>query len=47
MTSIREATEADQADDVSMVRRDNSRALGFYEALGYERQDVEVLGSRL
>lgn len=30
-----------------MVRRDNVDALTFYEALGYERSDVAVLGRRL
>lgn len=30
-----------------MVRTDNAAAAGFYRALGYERQDVSVLGRRL
>ncbi|GAA0191392.1 ribosomal protein S18 acetylase RimI-like enzyme [Brevundimonas nasdae] len=30
-----------------MVRADNAAALGFYERLGLERQDVVVLGRRL
>ena len=30
-----------------MVRRDNSEALGFYEAIGYELQDVVTMGRRL
>lgn len=30
-----------------MVRADNTTALGFYERLGLERQDVVVLGRRL
>lgn len=30
-----------------MVRSDNSEVLAFYEHLGYQRQDVAVLGRRL
>ncbi|WP_395392950.1 GNAT family acetyltransferase [Novosphingobium sp. BL-8A] len=30
-----------------MVRGDNAVALGFYDAIGYERQDVVTLGRRL
>ena len=30
-----------------MVRSDNAAVLGFYEHLGYQRQDVVVLGRRL
>ena len=30
-----------------MVRADNAAALGFYDRLGLERQDVVVLGRRL
>lgn len=30
-----------------MVRSTNTAVLGFYESLGYERQEVEVLGRRL
>jgi ribosomal protein S18 acetylase RimI-like enzyme len=30
-----------------MVRSDNATALGFYDALGYERSDVIVAGKRL
>ena len=30
-----------------MVRDTNERVLGFYEAIGYERQAVRVLGRRL
>ncbi len=30
-----------------MVRSDNAAVLGFYEHLGYQRQDVAVLGRRL
>jgi ribosomal protein S18 acetylase RimI-like enzyme len=30
-----------------MVRADNAAAVGFYERLGLERQDVVVLGKRL
>lgn len=30
-----------------MVRGDNAAAAGFYDRLGYERQDVVVLGRRL
>ena len=30
-----------------MVRGDNAGAAGFYEALGYERNDVRVLSRRL
>ncbi len=30
-----------------MVRTDNAPVLGFYEHLGYEQQDVAVLGRRL
>jgi ribosomal protein S18 acetylase RimI-like enzyme len=29
-----------------MVRRDNVAAIGFYESLGLEKQDVVVLGKR-
>ena len=29
------------------VRAENSAAVGFYEALGYERQDLVALGKRL
>jgi ribosomal protein S18 acetylase RimI-like enzyme len=30
-----------------MVRTDNAVAVGFYDAIGYEKQDVLVLGRRL
>lgn len=30
-----------------MVRRDNSEVIGFYDHLGYQLQDVVVLGRRL
>lgn len=30
-----------------MVRRSNTEALGFYEAMGYETSDVIVMGRRL
>jgi ribosomal protein S18 acetylase RimI-like enzyme len=30
-----------------MIRGDNDAAQGFYAAIGYERQDVAVLGKRL
>ena len=30
-----------------MVRTDNAAATGFYQAIGYERQDVSVFGRRL
>jgi ribosomal protein S18 acetylase RimI-like enzyme len=30
-----------------MVRTDNAEAAGFYEAIGYERQPVNVFGRRL
>ena len=30
-----------------MVRADNKAALGFYQRLGFERQDVVVLGRRV
>lgn len=30
-----------------MVRGENATALGFYDAIGYERQDVVTLGRRL